>query len=66
MSQDPDIGSDVQPGCLPPRERYDLFGHENAEASFARAWQSGRLHHAWMITGPRGVGKASLAWRAAR
>jgi len=66
MSTDPDTGSDVQPGCLPPRERYDLFGHETAEQAFADAWQSGRLHHAWMITGPRGVGKASLAWRAAR
>ncbi|MHA6288582.1 DNA polymerase III subunit delta' [Maricaulis sp. CAU 1757] len=66
MKQDPDIGSDVQPGCLAPRERYDLFGHEAAEESFASAWDSGRLHHAWMITGPRGVGKASFAWRAAR
>lgn len=66
MSTDPDTGSDVQPGCLPPRERYDLFGHEAAEQAFAKAWQSGRLHHAWMITGPRGVGKASFAWRAAR
>lgn len=66
MSTDPDIGSDVQPGCLPPRERYDLFGHDAAEQAFASAWESGRLHHAWMITGPRGVGKASLAWRAAR
>jgi DNA polymerase-3 subunit delta' len=66
MSTDPDTGSDVQPGCLPPRERYDLFGHEAAERAFATAWDSGRLHHAWMITGPRGVGKASLAWRAAR
>jgi DNA polymerase-3 subunit delta' len=66
MNSDPDTGSDVQPGCLPPRERYDLFGHDAAETEFARAWQSGRLHHAWMITGPRGVGKASFAWRAAR
>ena len=66
MSTDPDIGSDVQPGCLAPRERYDLFGHEAAETAFANAWSSGRLHHAWMITGPRGVGKASFAWRAAR
>lgn len=66
MSQDPDLGSDVQLGCLPPRDRYDLYGHEQAEASFARAWTSGRLHHAWMITGSKGVGKASFAWRAAR
>ena len=66
MSTDPEIGSDVQPGCLAPRERYDLFGHAAAESAFAKAWQLGRLHHAWMITGPRGVGKASFAWRAAR
>ena len=66
MSTDPDTGSDAQPGCLPPRERYDLFGHEAAETAFAKAWETGRLHHAWMLTGPRGVGKASFAWRAAR
>ena len=66
MSTETDTESDAQPGCLPPRDRYDLFGHDAAETAFARAWASGRLHHAWMITGPRGVGKASLAWRAAR
>ena len=66
MSTDPDLGSDAQPGCLAPRLRYDLFGHEAAEAEFADALGGGRLHHAWLITGPRGVGKASLAWRAAR
>lgn len=66
MSQDPDIASDQQPGCLPPRERYDLIGHDAAEQAFAHAWESGRIHHAWLITGPRGVGKASFAWRAIR
>ena len=66
MSTDPDTESDQQPGCLHPRERYDLFGHETAETEFANAWSSGKMHHAWLITGPRGVGKASFAWRAAR
>ena len=61
-----EVESDQQPGCLHPRERYDLFGHETAEQAFAAAWSSGRLHHAWLITGPRGVGKASFAYRAAR
>lgn len=28
--------------------------------------QNRRLHHAWLLTGPRGVGKATLAWRIAR
>lgn len=66
MNQDPDIGSDQQAGCPAPRARYDLIGHETAELSFAKAWDAGRLHHAWLITGPRGIGKASLAWRAIR
>lgn len=66
MNTDPDIASDSEPGCLPPRERYDLFAHEEIEQQFVTAWDSGRLHHAWLICGPRGVGKASLAWRIAR
>ncbi|XBQ15761.1 MAG: DNA polymerase III subunit delta' [Oceanicaulis sp.] len=49
-----------------PRSVYDLFGHDAAEAAMARALDSGRMHHAWMITGPKGVGKATLAWRLAR
>ncbi len=43
-----------------------LFGHEEAERTFLKAWEEGTLHHAWMITGPRGIGKATLAWRIAR
>jgi DNA polymerase-3 subunit delta' len=66
VSNDPDIESDQQAGCLHPRQRYDLFGHESAEQNLADAWASGKMHHAWLLTGPRGVGKASLAWRAAR
>lgn len=42
-----------------------LFGHEAAEASFLAAHGSGRLHHAWLIEGPSGIGKARLAERIA-
>jgi DNA polymerase-3 subunit delta' len=66
LSNDPDIESDQQAGCLHPRERYDLFAQEAAEQALVDAWDSGKMHHAWLLTGPRGVGKASLAWRAAR
>jgi DNA polymerase III subunit delta' len=49
-----------------PRERRELFGHAAAAQTLATAARSGRLHHAWIIAGPKGVGKATLAWRFAR
>jgi DNA polymerase III subunit delta' len=49
-----------------PRNTYDLLGHADAEADLASALSFGRVHHAWLITGPKGVGKATLAYRAAR
>jgi len=49
-----------------PRETAELIGHEGAEAMLAAAHASGRLAHAWLITGPRGIGKATLAYRFAR
>lgn len=51
---------------IEPRSNPDLFGHEAAERTFLDAWNSGRLAHAWLITGPKGIGKAGLAWRIAR
>ena len=53
-------------GAPHPRETATLFGQSQAEAAFLQAFSSGRLHHAWMLTGPKGVGKATLAWRLAR
>ncbi|MFH5926278.1 DNA polymerase III subunit delta' [Roseomonas xinghualingensis] len=53
---------------LPPEPRANpsLFGHDHAAAALRDAALSGRMHHGWMLTGPRGVGKATLAWRYAR
>lgn len=58
--------ADRAPGCAHPRETYDLIGHSAAEAQFLSAKASGRLHHAWLISGPKGVGKATLAYRMIR
>lgn len=58
--------SDRAPGAPHPRETLHLFGQSKAEDAFLEAFNTGRLHHAWLITGPRGVGKATLAWRIAR
>lgn len=49
-----------------PRESYVLEGAQQAEDAFAAALKRGRLHHAWLLTGPEGVGKATFAFRAAR
>ena len=57
---------DRLPGAPHPRETAVLYGQDAAQARFLEAARSGRLHHAWAITGPRGVGKATLAWRIAR
>ncbi|WP_427450793.1 DNA polymerase III subunit delta' [Litorimonas sp. WD9-15] len=58
--------ADCADGCAHPREVYQLLGHENAEDRFLTAYRSGRMHHAWLLTGPKGIGKATLAYRMAR
>ena len=49
-----------------PRETAELFGHREAEAALLTAYRSGRIPHAWLIGGPQGIGKATLAYRMAR
>jgi len=49
-----------------PRRTENLYGQDAAEARFLDSFNSGRMPHAWLITGPRGIGKATLAWRLAR
>lgn len=53
-------------GAPHPRDTPVLFGQAEAEHAFLEAYASGRLHHGWLLTGPRGVGKATLAWSIAR
>ena len=43
-----------------------IIGQDKAVAEFRAAWDSGKLHHAWLLAGPRGVGKGSFAREAAR
>jgi len=51
---------------LEPRENSQLFGHQTEEDRFVSAWKSGRIPHAWLLGGTRGIGKASFAYSAAR
>ena len=49
-----------------PRANPNLLGHADAERTLLEAMRSGRMHHAWLITGAEGIGKATLAFRFAR
>jgi DNA polymerase-3 subunit delta' len=67
MARRPAADADLR--ILPPPAAASatrLIGHEAAEVSFLNALETGRMPHAWLITGPKGVGKATLAFRMAR
>jgi len=70
MARSPEADTLPEPdrveGAPHPRETPVLFGQAAAEAAFLDAFRQGRLAHGWLLTGPRGVGKATLAWRIAR
>ncbi len=61
--------SDERPGLLDgaisPAENTKLFGHDEAQAFLSQSYRSGKGHHAVLIEGPEGIGKATLAFRFA-
>jgi DNA polymerase-3 subunit delta' len=54
------------PLARPPRETVSLHGHHDAEAALLEGYRGGQFPHAWLIGGPHGIGKATLAYRMAR
>lgn len=66
MSARDDDPVDPRETQLHPRHAQNLIGHDAAERHLLEAYKSGRFHHSWLITGPQGVGKATLAYRLAR
>jgi DNA polymerase III subunit delta' len=61
-----DRDEDDAPPWPHPRETSVLFGHAEVERALLEAYRGGRLPHAWLIGGPAGIGKATLAFRFAR
>ncbi len=57
---------DRQDALPHPREMLDLVGHKEQELALLDAYRSKRMHHAWILAGPPGIGKATLAYRFAR
>ena len=60
------VETTVIDNLLTPRQSYVLKGQSDAEEEFFTDANADRLHHAWLISGPKGVGKATLAYRIAR
>ena len=53
-------------GLKPPRENALLFGHEKIETKLLELYNAERFPHGIILSGPRGIGKATLAFRLAR
>jgi DNA polymerase III subunit delta' len=53
-------------GWPAPEEQADWLGGDAIEKTLLDAYRSGRMHHAWLLCGPKGIGKATLAYRFAR
>jgi len=49
-----------------PKSQKNVVGHEKSWLSLQKAYKSGKLHHALLFGGPRGIGKATLAWQVAK
>ncbi|MBL4597337.1 MAG: DNA polymerase III subunit delta' [Rhizobiaceae bacterium] len=48
-----------------PSENMNLIGHGETLDLLADHLASGRMHHAWLLSGPKGIGKATTAFRFA-
>ena len=53
-------------GAPHPRMTAKLYGHASAETMLAQGLHAGKLNHGWLLSGPAGIGKATLAYRFAR
>jgi DNA polymerase-3 subunit delta' len=63
-----DVEEDAEEPAAPPhpRETTVFFGHAQGEQALLDAYRTRRIPHAWLIGGPPGIGKATLAYRMAR
>ncbi|MBR2034101.1 MAG: DNA polymerase III subunit delta', partial [Alphaproteobacteria bacterium] len=58
------MSEDVQE--FDPQFNSYLLGHTEAEQLFLKCWQNKTLHNSWLISGAKGIGKATFAFKIAR
>ena len=67
MAEAPEtLAPDAIDGWPLPEAQNDWYGGSEVERLLVEAYRGGRMHHAWLIGGPKGIGKATLAYRFAR
>jgi DNA polymerase III subunit delta' len=66
MARAVEPAAETESAAPAPRANPDLVGHQSAERELERLYRTGRLPHAILLGGPRGIGKATLAFRFAR
>jgi DNA polymerase-3 subunit delta' len=66
MSGDSGDMPDQLAGFPHPRQACALAGHHEAMSAILDGLRAGRLHHAWLIGGPEGIGKATFAYHVAK
>ncbi len=60
------MSTDQTKYTISPRSNNYLIGHDEAENIFLQAWKSSNLHHAWLLCGLKGIGKATFAYKMAK
>ncbi len=61
-----DFESDKLEGAPHPRFSRVVIGQDRVKKQFLHALNQGRIHHAWLMCGPKGIGKSTLAWNLAK
>lgn len=57
--------SDKLEGWPHPSKASNIIGHDDAWKEVVTTWKTGRMPHCWLLTGPKGVGKATFAYKMA-
>jgi DNA polymerase-3 subunit delta' len=60
------MADNIISGIESSRVTSTLLGHNHAEITLVKAWKTKKIPHAWIFSGPKGIGKATLAWQFIR